>query len=494
MKLLSYFQPIFRIAPNRHRILRDMRQTPRYGPRQRCIGILTFTGLFLASAACWAVGPQSQAAPADQSSTAAGQPVSITLEEAIKRAEASEPALAAARADSQSAALDRSMARAGLLPNAHALTQGIYTQPNGLYAESGEGVNTPNPKFVANDSRPHEYFAQGIVDETLSVAGVAALRRADAAAALGRAQLEIARRGLVVTVTGLFYQVLAADHKVAIAQRGYKDAEEFSRITEDRENAREAAHADVLKAQLTKQQQWRLLQDAMLSAQTARLDLGVLLFSDPRTPYALKEAQVEPSLAAFSDVEAAAGKNNPQLKSALANLVGSNADVLGARGAYLPTLALNVTYGIDANEFAVNGPLTPSGLQARNLGYSTTWTVTFPIWDWLSTEHKVKQSEIRRDAAQVALTATQRQLIANLQEYYAAAQTAWQELESLDTSVATAAESLRLSEVRYKAGEAPVIEVVDAQNAYVAAENAREDGRVRYETARAQLQTLTGTM
>jgi outer membrane protein TolC len=138
--------------------------------------------------------------------------------------------------------------------------------------------------------------------------------------------------------------------------------------------------------------------------------------------------------------------------------------------------------------------LIPSGVKARNLGYSTTWTVNLPIWDWLSTEHKVKQSEILRDEAQVALTAAQRQLIANLQEYYAAAQTARQELESLDTSVATAAESLRLSELRYKGGEALVIEVVDAQNAYVAAENAREDGRVRYQAALANLQTLTGTM
>src|SRR5579872_2350459 len=64
------------------------------------------------------------------------QPVSITLQEAIKRAESSDPALAAAKASSQSAALDRSIARAGLLPNAHVLAQGIYTQPNGLYSES----------------------------------------------------------------------------------------------------------------------------------------------------------------------------------------------------------------------------------------------------------------------------------------------------------------------------------------------------------------------
>jgi outer membrane protein TolC len=39
-----------------------------------------------------------------------------------------------------------------------------------------------------------------------------------------------------------------------------------------------------------------------------------------------------------------------------------------------------------------------------------------------------------------------------------------------------------------------VLEVVDAQSAYVSAENAREDGRVRYETAKADLQTLTGIL
>jgi hypothetical protein len=39
-----------------------------------------------------------------------------------------------------------------------------------------------------------------------------------------------------------------------------------------------------------------------------------------------------------------------------------------------------------------------------------------------------------------------------------------------------------------------VIEVVDAQNAYVAAEYSREDGRVRYQSALAQVQTLTGVM
>ena len=97
-------------------------------------------------------------------------------------------------------------------------------------------------------------------------------------------------------------------------------------------------------------------------------------------------------------------------------------------------------------------------------------------------------------AARVVLTATQRRLIARLNEAYSEAATALEQLASLDASVATAAESLRLTKLRYTGGEATVLEVVDAQSASVSAENAREDGRVRYEAARADLESLTGTM
>jgi outer membrane protein TolC len=167
----------------------------------------------------------------------------------------------------------------------------------------------------------------------------------------------------------------------------------------------------------------------------------------------------------------------------------SNAEVLSARAAYLPDLGLNVTYGIDAPQFAVNGPD-----RVRNLGYSASVTLDIPVWDWLSTEHKVKQSEIRRDAVRTQLTATQRRLIAQLDEAYSEAQAARDQLASLDSSVVTAAESLRLTKLRYAEGESTVLEVVDAQTAFVSAENAREDGRTRYQAALAGLQTLTGTM
>jgi outer membrane protein TolC len=460
-------------------------------PRESCRWLIGFQacGLALLLLAPGTVLPAYAQTSGDQAIPAPPTSVQaevITLDEAIRLAEANEPSYAAALANSRVSALDRSIARGALLPSAVYHNQALYTQPN--RAHGPVTASEPAQIFIANNGI-REYASQASINETLGLAGIAGVRRADAASAMAAAELEVARRGLVAAVTSLFCGSLAADHKLAVAERAHQEAADFTSLTGKREVGREVAHADVVKAQLQEQQRQRDLEDAKLASEKARLELGVLLFPDPRTPYRLQAPDGASPLASREDVEQAASRNNPELRSALAALQMSHADVLAARAAYLPDLGLNFTYGIDAAQFAVNGP---DGI--RNLGYSAMATLDIPVWDWLSTQHKVKQSEIRRDAAKVALSTTQRQLIARLDEAYSEAQAARDQLASLDFSAATAAESLRLTKLRYTGGEATVLEVVDAQSAYVGAANAREDGRVRYEAARADLQTLTGTL
>jgi outer membrane protein TolC len=424
-----------------------------------------------------------------QASSAAAQPITITFDEAIRRAEANEPLFAQALADSRSAGLDPAIARGGLLPDVAFHNQALYTQANGQQNQAGQGVGSqPSPKFIANNA-VREYASQGVVNETLGLAGIAGVRRADAEAARAVAELEIARRGLMTAVTSLYYGSIAAGNKLAVAERAHGEAADFTGLTGKREQAREAAHADTVKAQLVEQKRQRELTDARVADEKARLELAVLLFPDPRTSYVLVPARSSSELPSRGEVDQAAAKNNLELKSALAALRVSDADVLTARAAYLPDLGLNVTYGVDAPQFAVNGPD-----KVRNLGYSASVTLDIPLWDWLSTEHKVKQSEIRRDAARVVLTATQSRLIARLDEAYSEAAAAHDLLASLDASVETATESLRLTKLRYAGGEATVLEVVDAQDAYVGAQDDRENGTVRYEAARADLESLTGKL
>jgi outer membrane protein len=436
--------------------------------------------VFSGSALCaQSAGPVSSTAPA---SAAVQQ---ISLDEAIRLAEKNEPVFAAARAQARIAKLDHSVAAASLLPSVTYHNQYLFTQGNGSNDRIGQTTTSAAPRFIANNA-VHEYASQGVVNERLGVQQFSAVSVASAQEAQAAAEEEIARRGLVSAVVSLYYGVAAADTKLAVVQRSADEADHFFKLTQDRENAREAAHADVIKAELTQQQRTRDVEDAKLAASKAHLELGVLLFADPRTAFQT-EAVAPPVLPDRAEVEADASKNNAELKSALAALHASDAGVLSARAAYLPDLGLNFTYGVDAPQFAVNGPDA-----SRNLGYSASATLDIPVWDWLSTEHKVKQSEIRRDLAKVALSVAQRRLIADLSEFYDEAATTRDQLASLDASATMAQESLHLTELRYTGGEGSVLEVVDAQNTLLAAETAQADGVVRYQLALANLQTLTG--
>jgi outer membrane protein TolC len=421
----------------------------------------------------------------------------ITLDEAILRALKNEPTFAAAVAASKNAELDRSIARAGLLPSVTYQNQFVYTEPNHCPSTNkicaanmgGGAASVPAPvRFIANNA-VHEYLSQGVASETLGVQQFNALSKAAASAAVAKAQLEIARRGLVATVAGLYYAAGASDRRIAIAQRAAQEAASLTQLTGQREAEREVAHTDVLKAQVLQQQRERDLANARLAASKARLELGVLLFPDPRTDYTLAVAETPTSVPARGDVEAALAKRNPELESALANSRLAGVNVSAARAGYLPELQFNYAYGIDATNFGVNNV---DG--SRNLGYSITASLNIPVWDWFATRDRVRQSLNSRTAAKAALDNTQRKLLAQLEENYAEAVTAHDQLESLNLSVATATESLRLTRLRYSAGETTILDVVDAENSLTSAETAREDGFIRYQTALANLQLLTGTL
>jgi len=90
------------------------------------------------------------------------------------------------------------------------------------------------------------------------------------------------------------------------------------------------------------------------------------------------------------------------------------------------------------------------------------------------------------------LSFAQRKAAADLKTLYREAVTSRSELESLRQSADLASESLRLTTLRYQAGEATVLEVVDAQNTLTLSQNAMGDGQQRFRVAVANLQTLTG--
>jgi outer membrane protein TolC len=430
-----------------------------------------------------AVALMALPARSQQSGSSAAPPTTITLRDALNRAQANEPQFRAALTDYGVAKETRVQSRAALLPNVNYNAGFIYTQGNG----------TSSGRFIAANG-VHEYISEGNAHQALSLQNVAEYRRARAEEALAKARYEIATRGLVVAVTQAYYGSVVAQRKYSTAQRAAAEAQHFFEVTQKLEHGGEVAHSDTIKAQLQQQQQQRALQEAQLEMDRSRLELAVLIFPNFNQNFTTVDdlENLEP-LPSYQEIETLAGNNNPQLRVALAELRAANQEVAAAWSGFLPSMTFDYFYGIDANHFAVNGFDPTTGRNVRNLGYEATATLELPIWNWGAGRSKLKSAGLQRNQAKVELSFAQRKMAADLKNLYSESQTARSELESLRQSSDLAAESLRLTTLRYQAGEASVLEVVDAQNTLTLAQNALGDGQVRYRVAIANLQMLTGT-
>ncbi len=402
----------------------------------------------------------------------------LTLDDALARARKNSAQFQAAQTDAAIARQDRYQAATALLPSVTYNNQALYTQLN-------RNVVT----FIANNAA-HEYVSQADVHEAIDLVSISAFRKASAAAALAKARAEIASRGLVVTVVQSYYSVAAAQQKLESAKKNAEEGERFLKLTQDLEKGGEVAHADVIKAELQMQERHRQLLEAQLGLRNARLDFAVLIFPDFNDNFELAEdLHASVPLPTLAEVQQLAARDNPDLRAALATVQQAGHEVTGARGGYLPSLSFDYFYGIDATRFAVNNE---NGVS--NLGTSTLATLNIPIWNWGATQSRIKQAELRRAQAQRELSLAQRKLLAEIQSLYAEAETALNELSGLSRSAELSEESLRLTTLRYKGGEATVLEVVDAQTTFAQANAAYQDGAVRYRVALANLQTLTGVL
>lgn len=396
----------------------------------------------------------------------------LTLAEALAQAQANSPVLEAAVVATGVAKAASTQARAALLPSLSFDNSYIYTQGN---------------RFIANNG-VHEYVSQGSVLETLGLGSAAILRQAQARDAAAAARQEIAARGLAATVTADYYTVLAAGREVTTAQQALANARKYLKISQELERGGEVAHSDVIKAQLEAETRLRGVRQAQLQQEQAKLALAVLLYPDFNENFTLVDDLTQtPVLPGYARMDALAHQHNPVLAAAAAGVRQAQAGVSIAQAALLPSLTFAYQYGIDAGQFAVRD------LRGEpNLGSSATATVNLPLFDWGAHRAAVGESDLLRLQAEKQMRYSRRQVEAELHSFYDDAQAAQAELAMLARSRQLAAESLHLSALRYRDGEATILELVDAQTASSAARDAYDNGLVRYHAAVAQLETLTG--
>ncbi|MEA2165898.1 MAG: outer membrane protein [Thermoanaerobaculia bacterium] len=417
-------------------------------------------------------------APTPISSSISQQPTAppITIESATQAALKQATAYQQAVIDEQTAALDLTQARASLLPRVRDSFTATYNKPI--------RPGSTDPSFIAANA-VREYQNLLGVEGSLDFGARAAIARNRALLAAAHAGTEIARRALVRGVREAYFGLGLATAKRRSAEETLAAAEEFERVTALQQSGGELAEVDVIRARLQTAQRRDDAEQARLQEANALAAMRVLVGIRAPEPLSVADLTPQPSAADVEWFTAEKIGTRPELTQAEQQLRAARSDVGVARAGRLPALTYSVDEGFDA------ASLHASDIQ-QHRGYLAMANLNIPIFDWGIGRAKQRQAELHAQAAENQLAMTRRETEQAFRIAHEEALTAVRRVDNARGAVADARRNADISIARYRAGEAPILEVTDALTTLAQQRSNYQQALYDFEIARAHLQEAAG--
>ena len=407
----------------------------------------------------------------------------LTLDEALRLANAQASAFQQAGLNEQIAAEDVKQARAAFLPRVSAPLDYIYTSP-------ARGL-TPDPfqtfSFIAANAI-HEYQALVSVAGDLDISGRlrATLAKNRALLTAARAGTEVARRALAEAVVEAYYGLALAVAGRQAAEGSLLAAEEFQRITSLLLSGGEVAPVDLTRAQLQTTNRRDELERARAGEVVAAGALRVLVGYDFLKPITTSDlALTVPVEDAANQITADTISKRPEFAQFEAERQAADQEIRAARAERLPQLSYFINGGFDTDSLRTP-PLN------EHTGISAAFSLSIPIFDWGASKSRERQARLRAQSAELVRVQAVRGFA---EQFYAArAQliSAIARIRLARQGVDQAESNLRASIARYRSGEAQVIEVTDAQSTLVTQRQALYQSLFDYQIALSRLKQAAG--
>jgi outer membrane protein TolC len=407
----------------------------------------------------------------------------LTLDEALRLANALSSSFQQAGLNEQIADEDVRQAQAAFLPRVSAPLGYLYTSP-----ALGLPPGTPRTQsFLANNAIG-EYQAYLNVGGDIDIAGRlrATLARNRALLAAAHAGTEVARRALTQAVIDAYYGLALTTAQRSAAEQNLLAAEEFERITSLLFSGGEVASVDLTRAALQTIGRRDELERARANEEVAAGSLRVLVGYEFSTPISTSDlALAAPVDSEFQQFKVDDISRRPEFAGFEAQLNAAKQEIKIARADRLPQLSYSLLGGFDTDS------LRPPRLK-EHTGVAAAFSLSIPIFDWGASRSRERQARTRAQIAGNERTIAQRGFT---QQFYAAQAlviSAAARIRLAGTGVTQAQSNLNASIARYRAGEAQIIEVTDALTTLAAQRFALYQAIFDYQTSLARLRQATG--
>ncbi len=410
-------------------------------------------------------------------------PAAVTLEQAIKFSEQTQPTVVAAIG---TVSVDDATIRA---------RKGAFL-PSLSVASSGSSNFSQGPSRT--DLTTGQIISGNRVSNSISMSGSSTLtlfdgfrRNHDLAAA--RANAVFADANLLnvkaqnaLNVTTAFFAVLAAQQLVRVDSAGVQSAQAQFQVAAAKLRSGTAARSDSLSALVVLATAQLTLLQSQAQLVSAEANLGHLVGSTGRVG-AIDDSTYYGGMRAYDTtaIRTEALTSSPVMRTFVANADAAHDLLLSSRSTYWPTLNLNGGFGYTGNNADSNYTLR----QNRSLSLSLSWAV----FNNFTRELNIETAAVQVDNANAQLADERRAVAASLTQQFTAIASAQAQIVVAQTSIDAAVENLRVVQARYQAGStATIVDVDQAQQQLTQAQVNLVQARFSYVQAKAQLEALIG--
>lgn len=416
----------------------------------------------------------------------------LTLAQAVAAALEHNPARKMAAADVAEANAGFRLSRAPLLPQiglSESLTRGddpVYAFGTKLRQQvfqnadfSLGSLNHPVPISDFSTSVSGRWTAFDSLHTRFQIKRASLLKQS-AEVSAGRTGQEV-----IYNVVGAYESVLMAAREVEVARHAVDTSEALHELSRNRVNAGLAVESDLLSAQVNLAQRQQELIQAQGARQTAWAELeaamGVSLAEGPEVVEQLSEHVFTTS--ELADEVAQAFKNRPDLQSLALQLAAQKNAVSSARSDFGPRVNAFGSWQADRHSFAgVGGNAWMTGAELR--------VDLLP----LEKRARLQQEKAGLMRAQAGEESARNMIRVEVSRAYFGHQSAGKMLEVARSTMAQAAESLRILRTRYDAGLVPLTDVLRAEDAERQSQSNYWQAVYRNALSYAALRLATGTL
>jgi outer membrane protein len=405
----------------------------------------------------------------------------VTLAEAIRLAERTQPGVVQARAGVTTAAAQRRNAWGAFLPS--------VTAGSSASEFFSEGVNRIDPLtgLLTSGNSSNRSLTTSLsasVDLFTGFRRGAELQAARAGEDQAGASLVDARFQQALTTTNQFFDALAAAQLVGVREASVRRAEEQLKVSIAKLQAGSATRSDSLRSLV-------ILGNTRLDLIQSRTDLATAeaglarLVGEVGRVQAADDSSFHKMVAAVDTqaLRSEAEARSPRIQSAVASARAASADIRAARSAYWPSLTLGANTGWNAsraNDYTF--------FNQRQLSLQLSWN----LFNRFDRELAITQREASYEFAQATAEDERRAVQAELTQRLAELDAARSKIDITQTSVVAATEDLRVQQERYRLGASTIVDVLTSQEALDQAEVNVVTARFDYLRARAQIEALIG--